>query len=658
MKKLLLVPLMALVASLCLAQNESLPQKLQHFFAPLDKSQVPSGYLYDQSWSFAAPSDFRGSLTDSNFVSTDVFGMLYGALRGSCVSNSPNLPAPSVYLSKIKQGAAGDTIQFAVMAQCFDRIRPDALSQNLVSISNGQMFDVPGRQASPYWQDTLFAASLLAAESASRTVVFTMPSDLWFSNLSGDMPSLSFDPGDGNGWLNIVPNQLISVEYPDTGEREIKFRLVYPGFTRYAHCQLTVKEGSNGAGDRDGGTLQVTSGQSQLFIKRGATLILDPGAIIDLESAGSNILIEGDLIVNGDIVFTGLGYFDFNAGNKLVFGPGYNTFNLEGAGKDQRFVRLSSYLDIGDAHRLNWSNGLIEMVKGTYLHDGAGLDFTHMTLHGIGAATAIDAYHAGAITLDHCKVEYLDAAIIGDGLYGCTISNSDFSHYNDRQLNWQNALGVTVRNSNFDGAGATHALWCENVVLVNLSGSYFSGHGTPLPGNYTESDLLSAQAAVPAIAPVSSIRIPTCGVPHDPHDDEFKQPGSDCTLATGMTPNSPSVDDQFHLGSYMMRYDNFDAAIEALRPVAALWQPEMSTYTSNCQQYIKVSKAFIDANDASNLPRSGAAPKQAQASGSLLITPNPANSVAIMHLTDEEHQLNVWNAQGRLVLKTSATGNS
>jgi len=568
-----------------------------------------------------------------------------------------------------------------------------------------------------------------------------------------------------------------------------------------------------------GGTLRVSKA-SGLRIYKGATLILDPGAIVDLESAGSNILIEGDLVVNGDIVFKGLGYFDFSAGNKLVFGPGYNTFNLNGAGKDQRFVRLSSYLDIDAGHRLNWSRGLVEVSNSINLSTSAGLDFTEMTLHGMGAATAIDASHAGAITLDHCKVEYLDAAIIGDGLYGCTISNSDFSHYNDRQLNWQNALGVTVRNSNFDGAGATHALWCENVVLVNLSGSSFSGHGTPLPGNYTESDLLSAQAAVqlfevtaclvaacnfsnnsvgigaaddtrpaniyvyhsssfidhdaaiavfgdqtrgavlsdcslfsgnkssirgrdislmidswnskifsidtdtpnrflrksfgagseshvricydlkgvggsnmmrnnfwgfessaaadpnplpllflqnptcsanisvPAIAPVSSIRIPTCGVPHDPHDDELKQPGSDCTLATGMTPNSPTVDEQFHLGSYMMRYDNFDAAIEVLRPVAALWQPEMGTYSSNCQQYIKVSKAFIDANDASNLPRSGAAPKQAQASGSLLITPNPANSVAIMHLTDEEHQLNVWNAQGRLVLKTSATGNS
>ncbi len=49
MKNVLLVPLLALVASLCFAQNQTFPQKLQHFHAPLDKSQVPTGFLYDLS---------------------------------------------------------------------------------------------------------------------------------------------------------------------------------------------------------------------------------------------------------------------------------------------------------------------------------------------------------------------------------------------------------------------------------------------------------------------------------------------------------------------------------------------------------------------------------------------------------------------------------
>jgi hypothetical protein len=96
--------LAAMLPWLCLAflqAQQTLPQRLQHFYAPLDKSQVPTGFLYDLSWSFASPSDYRGVLTDSNFVSPDVFGMLFGAMRGSMV-DSVGLPSPGVFLSRTR----------------------------------------------------------------------------------------------------------------------------------------------------------------------------------------------------------------------------------------------------------------------------------------------------------------------------------------------------------------------------------------------------------------------------------------------------------------------------------------------------------------------------------------------------------------------------
>ncbi|MFN0215014.1 MAG: hypothetical protein ACKVT2_12230, partial [Saprospiraceae bacterium] len=209
MKKLLLVPLLALVASLCFAQNQTLPQKLQHLYAPLDKAQVQTGYLFDLSWSFANPSDYRGVLTDSNYVSSDVFGMLYGAMRGSRTAAS-GLPSAEVYLSKIKALFSDDTIPLAAMALRFDRIRPDAVDQNLLSLSNGQMFDVPGRAESPYFQDTVFVAMPLKGKITSRSVSFTLPTDLWFSNLSGPVPVISLDPGDGQGWRTLSAGQSIA----------------------------------------------------------------------------------------------------------------------------------------------------------------------------------------------------------------------------------------------------------------------------------------------------------------------------------------------------------------------------------------------------------------------------------------------------------------
>lgn len=79
--------------------------------------------VYDMSWSFASPSDYRGVLTDSNYVSSDVFGMLYGAMRGSRVSSS-GLTSPEVYLSKIRAFSSDDTIPLAALFLRYDRIRP------------------------------------------------------------------------------------------------------------------------------------------------------------------------------------------------------------------------------------------------------------------------------------------------------------------------------------------------------------------------------------------------------------------------------------------------------------------------------------------------------------------------------------------------------
>jgi hypothetical protein len=110
MKKILLAGFCLLVASLCFAQNQTLPQKLRHLYEPLDKKQIPTGYLWDQSVCFVAPGNYGGQLDTFN-ANPDVFGMLYGALRNAYVGQSgAGLPAPSVYLNQIKTPPADGSI--------------------------------------------------------------------------------------------------------------------------------------------------------------------------------------------------------------------------------------------------------------------------------------------------------------------------------------------------------------------------------------------------------------------------------------------------------------------------------------------------------------------------------------------------------------------
>lgn len=575
---------------------------------------------------------------------------------------------------------------------------------------------------------------------------------------------------------------------------------------------------------KSGGILHITSAQSSLLIKHGATLILDAGAVVRLDAAESNIRIQGDLIVNGDITFGGLGYFSFEDGNQLVFGPGYSTFNLAGSGKDKRFVLLNALVEVNQAHRLNWSDGLVESRNGLlHFSEGAGLDFNNMTLNG-GGDFAIDASNSGAITLQTCIVENLLQPIVGVGGLGCNILDCEFSTIGFLGVQWSNAWMVRVKDSRFIGNMNSMALDMTDVGFLLLDYNQFSGYGSPLQGPITDADLAQAFAAVnltnsvaclvngctftantigikaadpdasanvytyggtnfvqnsagvfingnatqgtlladcvgfihnrngirgvdlalmidswntkdfqfdtdspnqfirdnapqtdenhvrviygqkcvggsremrnnfwgidmggiitpdpnpateiflmdspictllqvaPLLTPFSSMdRL--CILEQRPESFETPFPGSECMLSVGNesgTASSTKVHEQFHLGTFLMKTDSVEAGIEALRPVSALWQSDLSGYPENCQQYIQVAKAFVDAIDQNipDLPRPGNDRKQVSSSENLLIAPNPAGSHALLMLPATAHQIRVWDAQGKLCLEASAS---
>jgi len=140
-------------------------------------------------------------------------------------------------------------------------------------------------------------------------------------------------------------------------------------------------------------------------------------------------------------------------------------------------------------------------------------------------------------------------------------------------------------------------------------------------------------------------------------------PGSECPLAVAgqeQNTNDPIlVHEQFHLGTFLMKRDSVEAAVEAFRPVAALWQPNMSGLSDNCQQYIQVAKAFVDASDASSpgLPRPGA-DRADITPDKLLIAPNPADNTALVSLRSNDVRVSVWDTHGMLIHQGNVTANT
>lgn len=585
------------------------------------------------------------------------------------------------------------------------------------------------------------------------------------------------------------------------------------------HGVLRVSKGAT-LHIKSGGILHITSENSGLLIKQGAKLILDPGAIVRLESSGSTIGIQGDLIVNGDIEFSGLGHFNFGAGNRLVFGPGYNTFNLTGAGKTQRFVTVSADVLVEKSHRLNWKNGLLDVNDGDAairFSEGAGLNFNNMSITtstGSGYF-AIDAIDAGAIRLTDCTVDKLTEPIVGLRGQGCVITSCEFSQIGAWAAYWTDAFVVRVTNSIFDGSGLTaRALFMNDIGFLVMEGNIFSGYVDPSVGGFiTDGDLYNATPAVdlnnvvvclvetcffsgntigikasdpnatanifahsgtkfdqndaaiyvngnatvgtvladcvefdknaygirgrditlmidsentkmfqfdfdqpnrfirdnlpqtaddhvricyqlkgvggsnlmrnnrwlfqqgnllfndfnpaaeillgndncaflanPKIIPMNMAEV-SCLMEQRPESFSNAAPGSECLIGLGGSDNNTNtkVHEQFHLGTFLLKTDSLESGIEALRPVAALWQADLSSFSDNCQQYIRVAKAFIDASDGQipSLPRPENERSSKIGQSTLVIVPNPANLFAMVQLSPELNQVRVWDAFGK-----------
>ncbi|MCE7925327.1 MAG: T9SS C-terminal target domain-containing protein [Haliscomenobacteraceae bacterium CHB4] len=215
---------------------------------------------------------------------------------------------------------------------------------------------------------------------------------------------------------------------------------------------------------KSGGKLHITSDGSALIIKPGATLILDPGAIVVLESPGSNIHIEGTLVWNGDINFTGLGYFEFAWGNTLELGPNADALRLSGAGKTNRFIR------IGDGATLSIPNGRgLDLEEGAVEHHGAEIqlgegswcDLREVKMHGSGV-TGLFGQQVGDISIQDCTFDGLifPIDILGSDNAGfifgpgTLVKGSDFHNY-ETGAHFRERIGVVFEDCQFTGNPGT-----------------------------------------------------------------------------------------------------------------------------------------------------------------------------------------------------------
>ncbi len=206
--------------------------KMNSVFQNVDKTQASTKYIKEYGYPFLAMDNFNGTLLDSNLLDMNAWRMLYGAFATSYVgTTTPTIPALSNINTTVANYVTSGVIPVSLVYANYNDLRPDAISANLLTYTNGQIFDVAGRSQNPYRTQTLFASAPSISYSSTPVTQFMFNCDLIYTNLPGTFCSASpltysiaVDFADGLGYRAVTLGTAMNVSWALTGDYRIKVK--------------------------------------------------------------------------------------------------------------------------------------------------------------------------------------------------------------------------------------------------------------------------------------------------------------------------------------------------------------------------------------------------------------------------------------------------
>ncbi len=204
--------------------DSSFREQIDYVLDPLDLTQLSTQYLYEHTVPVFPLHRFDGTeLHDTTLLDYSSFDFFYHMLRDMALSTD-TLPAPQLYHALADSLESTDTIPIALVLHQYERFREDAVSANLLTVSNGQLQDVPGRPESPYLRDTTLLTSSLFNIFEGPNVVFIIRPEMLFGNLNPTTSALETDFDDGNGYTGISADLAIPISYTSPGIKKIRLK--------------------------------------------------------------------------------------------------------------------------------------------------------------------------------------------------------------------------------------------------------------------------------------------------------------------------------------------------------------------------------------------------------------------------------------------------
>ena len=216
-------------------------ETLNTMFSGLDKSRVPTGYLWDVSVNMVEFEDYNGvAVTDSNYVSLMTFYDIIQSLNSSSVG--ADTLSCSAIISSLTGASSSNNVMIGMLLQPFNYIKANALIDNLIDYTSGIVSDVEvnGVWQNPYGEDYLFACAVGNENTVENHVTVIIKNVDSLSTIQID--SIWFDAGKGDGFMPISLGVPFDVHYTTDGEKEVALKVIKNGRTFLSHSILKVKQ--------------------------------------------------------------------------------------------------------------------------------------------------------------------------------------------------------------------------------------------------------------------------------------------------------------------------------------------------------------------------------------------------------------------------------
>ena len=225
---------------LCPGEETPWSHLVDSLTAPLNKGLLTTGILYDRALPLAALHAFGVRQADT--TGSAHLRQAYLELWTAAYSHCPFRFTPDQFRERANRVVRHDSVPLVVLDYQFQTLDTLALSDGLLSVQNGLLYDVAGRSRSPYQLRSLVLAAPLIDTLRHYTATFVLPAALLLTNRARKVSGATVDFNDGGPNRSLLPGQSIAITYLNNGRKVVWITVQFnDGSTAQVRSAIYVK---------------------------------------------------------------------------------------------------------------------------------------------------------------------------------------------------------------------------------------------------------------------------------------------------------------------------------------------------------------------------------------------------------------------------------